>query len=297
MNIDNVDPLILAAAGLLVLYALLSMLAGSWNPIEWARGADGRVSSSKLQFLLWTVVIAFAYLAVSVTRLRQNLGPDVENPIPGNVLIALGFSGTTVAAAKGITQNKIDSRDLSKVPLSAQAEKTAAGIAGAFQGDDGSADLTKIQMMLWTFVALGSYLIRLFSVVHASDSNSAALPDIDPSLMVLTGLAQGAYLGKKLVTNETPRLYSLDPKTALVGAVITISGASLGRSADGNMLLLNGMPVTTQGWTDTEITFKLAETNPATGAAWPKGVTRAKVAVISGGKDAANFLALDVTGK
>ena len=253
-------PWTVAAISLIALYVVLAILAGEWNIIRWAEGADGRISASKLQFLMWTILILFSYILI----FAKVGGPGALSTIPVNVLIALGFSGITVTAAKGITVNKVQSGDVTKVPASVDVSASAGGttvptgLTAALRGDDGSPDLTKIQMIAWTLVAQGVYLYTLFSQLDSRKS----LPDIDPSLMVLAGLSQGAYLGKKLVTNSAPRLFTLDPIKAAPGAGITLVGSGFGDSAAGNVLAMNGTPIPVTSWADERIVFTIPAVNP-----------------------------------
>jgi hypothetical protein len=84
---------------------------------------------------------------------------------------------------------------------------TGANTGGIFQDDSGAPELAKIQMMGFTIIAIGVFLATVGHQV-ATDDISAGLPNIDSSLLVLMGISQGGYLGKKLVTFGTPALYT-----------------------------------------------------------------------------------------
>jgi hypothetical protein len=57
-------------------------------------------------------------------------------------------------------------------------------------------------MFLWTWIGIGLYIVVLFSTVFSpatlADPNLLELPDIDPTLVILMGLSQGAFIGGKL---------------------------------------------------------------------------------------------------
>jgi len=76
----------------------------------------------------------------------------------------------------------------------------SSSFGAIFQDDAGFPDLSKVQMIAWTFIAIVTYLIAVGSRIH--QRNYCSLPDIDSALMVLMGLGHGAYLGKKLVTQD-----------------------------------------------------------------------------------------------
>jgi hypothetical protein len=289
---SHLGSFLLAAGGLVVIWLVLGLLRADLNVLNWTVGPDGRISTSRLQLVLWTVVVVYAFLVwVAFGAWHQN--PNLVPDIPANVLIALGFTGTTTITAAGITTARIDTGKLVKVPTS--VSPTAMGLSGILQTDIGTPDLSKVQMMAWTFIALGVYVYQLVIAIYgATGSSQPKLPDIDPALMVLTGLTQGTYLGQKLVTTSTPRLYSMEPRQAAPSSVVRLRGAALGSGRNGNLLLLNGLPTDTiVDWTDTLVTFKVPDTNPRTGAAWsdPDG---ADVSVIANGQDSADSLRLVV---
>ena len=170
---------------------LIWLLTGRKNPWKLVEGADGRPSTSKLQWFLWTVVVIFSYTAISWALEFKEI-----TDIPQNVLIAMGLSVTTMAAAKSITVSYIENKKIIK---------SADNKSSFVQDDEGWPDLSKVQMLAWTFIAIGFYLFDTIQIIQ--NPNSTRLPDISPALMLLMGLGQGAYLGKKLTTS-TPILHT-----------------------------------------------------------------------------------------
>lgn len=245
------------------------VMSASFNPLGWVEGADRRPSTSKMQFLAWTIAALFSYVALYAARYPA----DVLSDIPRNVLVAMGFSVTTMAGAKGITAAYAASGRINKSTphqLTASGQRTATGLGALVQDDDGVVDLTKIQMLAWTAIALFAYLadtLRLLRTV----GGPTKFADIDASLMVLMGLGQGAYLGKKLVTSDTPRLsrvskVTLTPAGGAAVTTVTVEGESLGATA--GVVTLDGLPIQSQSWTDAQVTFTLPAQHPS-GAAWP----------------------------
>ena len=247
---------------LLLLYAVTAVMSRHWNPRELVNGFDGFASTSKLQWFLWLVVIIFAYFALWVLRAEQS-DLSALSKVPVNVLTVLGFSTGTAAAAKGITSGYVQTGKGSK-PGPPQVGATAANTGGIFQDDSGAPELAKVQMMGFTIIAIGIFLA---TVIHqiATDDISAGLPDIDSSLLVLMGISQGGYLGKKLVTFGTPTLYTPGPARAASGTAVTLPGANLGTAGQ---LTMNGTPIATTSWSAASIGFSVPAVNPAGGAAW-----------------------------
>src|SRR5262249_49196373 len=154
-------------------------------------------SLSKLQFFLWTLTIGFGTAAL----LAQN---DFEIPSTAwhaSLFVALGFSSLTAISAKVITSRQ--------VALSETTKSTGEPDFRQFLLDDSShPDLSKFQMLFWTIVAIVAFLGELQGTLQ---STPPTLPDISSLFLVLMGLAQGTYVGTKLVTTDTPRLTGITP--------------------------------------------------------------------------------------
>jgi len=278
--------------GLLVaLWLVYRVLTGSWNPWKLVEGADGRPSTSKLQWFLWTVVIIFSYGAIYAARATKGHF-EVISEIPVNVLTAMGLSVTTMAAAKGITVSYVASGRLAKTKVTPQA----AGPGSVVQDDDDVPDLSKIQMLAWVLIAIGVYLIR---VLHEIGLSLPQLPDIEGALMVLMGLGQGAYLGKKLTTTITPRLTGLSPGSGRPGTAMTMTGVSFGGQPNGSLITIDGNPFHPEpapDWGDTQIQFTIPAKHP-TGRDWLAAGERISIGLIAGGQESANTLPFTVTGE
>jgi hypothetical protein len=235
------------------------------------------------------VVVVFAYVAIWAARaLEGNFDPITE--IPQNLLIAMGLSVTTMAAAKAITVSYVTSGRVIKTGAS-PSDKKDTGVGPIVSSDERVPDLSKIQMLVWTLIAI---VIYFFAVVDQIGSGHA-LPDIDAALMVLMGLGQGAYLGKKLVTTVTPRLTGLSPGEGNPGTEISITGMAFGTEQHGSLIIMEGAPLHPQNvvWADTQIRFTLPA-KPPSGQDWKAG-QRVTFGVIVGGQESANTLPFTVT--
>ena len=251
--------------GLLAI-ALLWLLSYLFTerPEPWAlaTGKNGRLSTSQLQFLLFTALTACAYVTVFAARFQ--VSGDLTLPtIPLNLLALMGFSVTTAAGSKGIT-----------VSYLAQGQLTTKDESTVFANREGQTDLIKVQMLLWTCIAVVVYVIQVQDLVaeilaRSSDHAGLALPDIDGALLVLMGVSQGGYLGGKLVSRRdgVPCIESVIPEHPSLGDQITVLGTSFTDGASGNSVLIeapNGetTELTTSQWTDTRIVATLPEQLP-----------------------------------
>jgi len=261
------------ALGVLVLatLALVVMLANAGkgsNLLAMFNGADGRPSSSKFQFFLWTAVAIYAYIAVFFARLF--LGHHEPLPdIPGSLLLAMGFSAIPLVTAKALTVQYNDTGKFAKT-TAAQPNAPATTWAAIVQDDNGFVDLTKVQMIAWTFIAVAVYVGRTVALIHAGFLPSGAVPtltDIDPALMVLSGLSQGTYLGKKLVTTTMPQVLTVSPSSGVPPVAVTLAGSGFGatQNAGGGLVTVNGktnQAIVPTLWSETSITFPLPPLPP-----------------------------------
>jgi hypothetical protein len=238
------------------------------NPLKLIEGKDGAASTSKFQWAVWLVVILFSYAFLWFVRTREGHWGAISS-IPSHLLTVLGFSTLTAVAAKGIVVGYTGAGSLAKGDATDPATNTASGKGGLLADDNGTPELAKIQMVAFTFVAVGIFLYDVYHQAKGSHP-TAQLPDIDSSLLVLMGISQGGYLGKKLVTTTTPLLNTLKPKPAWVGALMSLRGASFGEGGGASRLLLDGAAIPTVAWTDSEITFSIPDHYPKAGEEdWP----------------------------
>jgi len=197
-------------AGLVVLW-LIVLIATGKNLWALIMGEDGRPSTSKFQMLVWTAAVVFAFLAIFQIRFSSGylkVLPDV----PTNLLIAMGISVATTVSAKSIAvsyQAKSDAAAAAATTAGVPLAPPKPGLSGIFAGDSGSPDLGKVQVVLWTLIAVGVFLSKVFALINChscpafdpkvgENACTLGLPDIGETLMILIGLGNGAYIGKKI---------------------------------------------------------------------------------------------------
>lgn len=318
-------------AGLLVVFIFLTIapyllelpVRGLRYISEVIQGADNRPSTSKIQFFWWTLTILFSFAALKVRQLQLTSAWDSLD-IPQMLLVAMGASALTAVGAKAIATNQADKKQgaPNATPTSSGIDPTADAVtlaaaadsptgesarsgqdiekpippAGdlryAVTDDAGQTDFTKIQLLTWTVIAIAIYLWQVSKIILYGGAPTG-LPDIDASLVVLMGLSQGTYLGRKLVPDHTPWLLRLSDKTApasdiATGKAVKISGKNFGNTQGGSMVTLNEAPVNFEikSWSAEEIEFVFK-------AALPQGT--AYIGVVVGGQMSANALPFVVT--
>jgi hypothetical protein len=260
-SIFSTHPLRWAILFMFFAWAAYWLIAKRWNPLWLAVGADGRLSTSKFQFLVWTIPVLYVAIADVLTA----DGAGLVGGFSANLLIALGLSYGTKVGAQGIVVGYIANQPGAIRPTTAAP---SLNLLPLIQDDFGQLDLGKSQMIMWTFVAVGTFLYTFVSNSHAygmckvGGSSHLCFPDINATLMVLMGLSQGTYLGTKLVTtNSTPSVSGIiatlptpplnDPLT------VTLTGANLTNGT----ITVNGAPATNVTWSGNAAVATVA--NPA----------------------------------
>jgi len=171
------------------------------------QGFDGVSSTSKFQWLLWLISVLIAY--VSLWTLRAVQGHFGALPgVSSNVLTVLGFSTVTMATAKGMKVSKLSGQHaavLSRADLVRRRDALGTWAPRLFAplllDDQGLPDLSKVQMIAFTFVSVGIFLAATINQITKTPVVTT-MPTIDSSLLALMGISQAGYLGKKLVTPE-----------------------------------------------------------------------------------------------
>lgn len=145
-------------------------------------------SLTKVQFGLWTVIIASAYIYLSLCKGDLNL-----DSINKTALVLMGiFAGTAVASTM-IDKNEIsDSRPRLQ-------NKPSQGFFVDILSDENGISLHRFQNFAWTVIAIIVYLYKLSGSVAGS-----ALPELSDTLLALTGISSATYLALKTKENNPP---------------------------------------------------------------------------------------------
>jgi hypothetical protein len=181
-----------------------------------------RLSLSKLQAGAWTVVVlsAFATIAafnVAATWATSTTVTALAIQIPGELLLAMGISATSLVATPALLSLKSDetpapgaqAQAAAKLKQSVSANgkvltKTLASeaswgdlVTGDELGNAGSPDLGKIQQALITLLLLGCYVGYVFASLSGSSATISSLPLLDKSFVWLLGISHASYLAYK----------------------------------------------------------------------------------------------------
>jgi hypothetical protein len=186
-------------------------------------GADNRVSTSKAQFALWTVALAYALLVIAFH--------DAVYP-PGSLdpryLLLIGFPAGAAVSAKAITTGQISSGNSSKTTISAKKKSLGTALSEIVSNDQGDLDLGDTQYFVFNLVALTAFFIAFFH-------NPTSLPVLPDTLVGLTSASAAAYVAKKATVGAAPAppltLSAVSPLKGPPGTPVSIFGSGIVNSA------------------------------------------------------------------
>jgi len=226
-------PYVLGFAGLGVFWVVLLIATGE-HPWALVKGEDGRPSTSKFQMLVWIAAVVFGYLAIYEVRVSHGHYEGLAD-IPQNLLIAMGISAVTAISTKAIAVNASNRADAAAAAAPTQVVATGPSVvtqeaggppvvvtpvqvapqpcppvdqSGIFADANGAPDLGKVQVVLWTTVAVGIFLNGIIAAINnpapcvANGGCAQGIPDIGQTLMILMGIGHGAYIGGKIAENQ-----------------------------------------------------------------------------------------------
>jgi IPT/TIG domain len=302
-------PLILALFAVLAVFGCALLVQGKKDfLLLFQSEGDKKLSVSKLQLYIWTSVIAFSYVYIvtwnySTWAAQMSSQKAIPAPLefPWTVLLALGLSVGTFGLAKGTAVSYSGGGNASNQPHSrvaaadgGAATQTTAMTPGLVASDvSGTPDITKVQMLAWTLIAAVVYIVDTVAQIDCTGCKDAtglitSLPPIDQALLVLTGVAQGTYIGNKLIVPRGAVLTAVSPAVVAPGGTAHVYGSGFGTAGS---LLVDGTAATTAAWTDTDVTFTVPANKPNAGGPYTTG-DKATLSMIVSGTPSANNLTL-----
>lgn len=235
---------------LLALFDLLARAAGAHFLATVILGEDNRTSTSKTFILMWTLLVAWALICLLIagefvnrhacvpatdftgaarrcTRQGDELGllqvgwlHFLNTGLSAQYLVLLGVPATAGIAAKGITQSQVNGSGF-KTAKPKNGFDPFGRIAEIFSADDGTTDLGDFQYLIFNLVT-GAYFVAQFL-----NPDGTGLPTIPDTLLGLTSVSAGLYVGKKAVTRTQPVVTGVFPLPLHDGQLFSVMGTSL----------------------------------------------------------------------
>lgn len=187
-----------------------------------------KVSLSRLQLLLWTVVILSGYLTAVLVNLDVGHTRPLAVTLPPELWLLMGISTaslvgsplllsvkkaqpvdeeTRTQALKQVARQVADTtRVLLKGEVVMNTTVEAAEIADLFRGsqvgDAGQLDLGKLQMFFFTLVLVLAYCAALAALFGRDAGHIFALPAPDAGTLALLGISHAGYLVSKATPHQ-----------------------------------------------------------------------------------------------
>ena len=218
----------------LILLAIFTTMAGQGITGLW-RGLlideRNKISLSRLQITLWTIVILSGFLTAALSNLASGQPNPLSIAIPGELWLLMGISTTSLVASPLIKSTK-----KAKTANWGEAGQTAAQLAkqmgvdsvegkvasqgqivvnksiedatwsDLFKGEEtGNAahlDLGKVQMFYFTLIVVLVYAVALGTAFAGSAAEISDFPALDRSMVALLGISHGGYLTHKAVPHS-----------------------------------------------------------------------------------------------
>jgi len=155
-------------------------------------GKGNRLSTSKLQMLLWTVAVAYAFfLFIAIVAWTHHAtGFDSLNP---DYLFLLGGPFAAALAAQTAAVKKLDNSTIQ------QADATAPGLQDLVEDTVGSSSVSDAQFLVFNIVALAYFFVALVQT-------ATELPNLPDTLVGLTSVSALAYVGGKVTNKNAPTI-------------------------------------------------------------------------------------------
>jgi hypothetical protein len=220
--------------GTMVLLGLFIVVAGHGITGYWLGAlidSRSKMSLSRFQMILWTILIISAYLVSVVINVYRHKAEPTDILIPQMLWLLMGISTTSLIgspllknekkkdaagggsppdtsrsmdllARQGVDTNRVDVEGSLVVNLSPDD----AGWADLFRGEDvgnaGHLDMGKIQMFYFTLIIVFAYGSALAEMFESMKSGITHFPALSSGTVALLGISHAGYLANKAVTRD-----------------------------------------------------------------------------------------------
>jgi hypothetical protein len=175
---------------------------------------DGRnrISLSRLQLVLWTVVVLSAVATMGIANAMLGSKAPLDLDIDPNLWALLGISGGSFVLTPMILRDKatrpgggIDKNHMSQEPGDRPAWIDLFSLEDKGMSD--SIDFSKVQQFLITAIVVGTYVVAIGKCLLAAAPSVAGataltFPPVDKGFIALLGISNAAYLANKSIDHK-----------------------------------------------------------------------------------------------
>ncbi|MEA2032370.1 MAG: hypothetical protein U9N41_02165 [Euryarchaeota archaeon] len=217
---------------LLIAFAVIAGhgVTGMW----WGLLIDERnkISLSRLQMILWTVIILSGFLTVALANIAAGIDEPLSISIPEELWLLMGISTASLvgsplilstkkvkepkkeeqdqtinsmAAEEGVSPKNLKSKVTNKGQVIVNKDPKDARLSDLFKGEEtGNAaqlDLGKIQMFYFTLIIVLAYAVALGDLLCGTGKIDA-FPVLSASMVALLGISHAGYLTNKAIPHS-----------------------------------------------------------------------------------------------
>jgi hypothetical protein len=164
-----------------------------------------RVSLSRLQMLVWTVLVLSAYLAAGLANIGRGAASPLSVDIPSELWLAMGISTVSLVGAPVALayKQRRQGATLERLPHERDA-RFADLFRGEEESDKALIDLGKMQMLLLTVVVVLGYGLVVGDMFERTQGAFSTLPAVDEAVVTLLAISHAGYLTKKALVTARP---------------------------------------------------------------------------------------------
>jgi hypothetical protein len=171
-----------------------------------------RVSSSRLQLVLWTALVLSGYLDAILANVGLHASEPLLVDVPPALWAAMGVSTASLATSPLALREKKRQGKLT-TNASPSGARWLDVVTGEEHGLENVIDLGKVQMVLVTVVLVLAYGVALGHALDSRGTLITSLPKVNEAFAILLGISHAGYLAKK----RAPRLGSTRRAADAVG--------------------------------------------------------------------------------
>lgn len=188
-----------------------------------------RISLSRLQASLWTLVTSSSYASAALFNIRFGQSDPLMIAIPAGIWVLMGISATSLVgtplihnykqnqdpndeettktltqlSAQHVDTNLLDTAGRLLVNKSPADAKWTDLFRGEEVGNAAQIDLGKTQLFYFTSILVSVYAVTLGSLFAHPLAVISSFPDLNQGILTLLGITNGAYLTNKAVPHST----------------------------------------------------------------------------------------------
>lgn len=217
----------------IVIFGLCFLVIGKGTTGLWQGlliDSRNKMSLSRLQLVLWTLVVISALLTVALFNIREDPNEDpLDIIVPPQVWGLLGISTASFVTAATIKSQKknVNVSKKAKVKTTEALQKAGedpskladpqgslvafqrpddAGVGDFFKGDEvvsaAYLDLGKVQVFFFSVIVVFTYAVEVGALLYGADSAIKSLPDLNTGIVALLGISHAGYLSSKAVPSN-----------------------------------------------------------------------------------------------